>query len=84
MFGIEGAEGRSEPREIRDNEVITGDVVAEFFDKSGREKYLVETEAHNYVAIPREASPDLAVGDSIEASRSGNSYSVAVENDYGM
>jgi hypothetical protein len=84
MFGIEGAEGRSEPREIRDNEVITGDVVAEFVDKSGREKYLVETEAHNFVAIPKEASADLAVGDSIEATRSGSSYSIAIENDYGM
>jgi len=84
MFGIEGAEGRSEPREIRDNEIISGDVVAEFTDKSGHEKYLVETEAHTFVAIPKAASAELSVGDSIEATRSGNSYNITIDNDYGL
>ena len=87
MFGIEGAEGRSEPREMRemrDNEIISGDIVAEFTDRSGHEKYVVETDQNAYVAIPKASAPEFSVGDSIEATRTGSTYDIAIEHDYGI
>jgi hypothetical protein len=51
--------------------VVSGDIVAEFVDKSGHEKYLVETEKNGCVAIPKEVGAEFSVGDSFGATRSG-------------
>ena len=82
MFGIEGAEGRAAPRELKDNEVVTGEIVSEFVDKTGHEQYLVETDRGDFVAIPKEAGAEFSAGDSIEATRTGSSYDIAMEQDY--
>ena len=84
LFGIEGAEGRAQPRELRDAEIVSGVIVAEFVDKSGRDQYLVESDRGDLVAIPREARAEFSKGDQIEATRTGSSYEIALENDYGI
>lgn len=82
-FGIEGAQGKPEPRELKENETISGEIVADFRDRSGQENYLVETDNGEIVVIPKEQDSELSKGDEIEATRTDKGYEVELDNGYG-
>jgi len=82
-FGIEGAQGKPEPRELKENETISGEIVADFRDQSGQENYLIETDKGEIVVIPKEQESDLSKGDEIEATRTDKGYEVELDNGYG-
>ena len=81
-FGIKGAEGKPEPRALRENETVSGEIVAGFRDRSGHDKYLVETDRGEIVVIPKEASPDLEKGDEVEVSRTEQGFEVTSDNGF--
>lgn len=81
-FGIKGAEAKQEPRELKENETISGEIVADFRDQSGQDNYLVETDNGDVVVIPKEHGSDLTRGDQIEATKTDAGYDVALDNGF--
>jgi len=82
LFGIEGAQAKVEPRELKQDETVSGEIVAQFRDDGGQENYLIETNSGEMIVVPKEASSDLSKGDEIEATRTSQGYALELDGGY--